>query len=374
MFLLITIFIIGFIFEYINGFHDAANSIATIVTTKALSLKMAVIWAAGFNFCAYFIFKNMTVAKTMTHLINGNSFNLEVILVGLIAAIIWNLITWYFGIPNSSSHCLIGGLIGSAVTMNGFSVLNMSNISLILIFIVLAPLIGMVISILITFLLLIKKPYVKSVVFMSIILLIFFLVKFNNTFEKWGLLSLGIIFTFILFVIYLKRFDYSKTNKTYKNMQFYSSAIMSIGHGGTDSQKMIGIFALVLINENKITDLSHLPIWVPLSCYSFIALGTLSGGTRIIKTMGTKITRVTPFEGVCSETAAAISLFTANNLGAPVSSSHTLTGAIMGVGMVRRFSSVRWSVIFTLLWAWILTIPLSAFLAYLIFQLYLLFH
>jgi len=331
--LLVVIILLAFGFDLINGFHDAANSIATVVSTKVLTPLQAVIWAAFFNFVAYLIF-DLSVADTIAKTVDTSAITLTVILAGLVAAIIWNLLTWYFGIPSSSSHTLVGGFAGAAIVhAGGIDVVHMGKVLKIVSFIILAPLLGMIMS------------YLLSVIILHI----------------------------------TRRGNPARLNKWFKSLQLLSSALFSIGHGGNDAQKVMGIIAaalLVYFNgvdpamvpewarvemvNGKIHDIPH---WVILGCYTAISMGTLMGGWRIIKTMGGKITKITPFEGVAAEGAGAILLFGTEAFGIPVSTTHTITGAIMGVGISKRFSAVRWGITINLLWAWILTIPVSMALA-----------
>lgn len=333
--LLIIIIILAFVFDYINGFHDAANSIATIVSTKVLTPFQAVLWAAFFNFLAFFVSKYIigefkignTIAKSVT-LEPGDHLALYVVLAGLLAAIAWNLITWFFGIPSSSSHALIGGFIGAAVARYGtFAVVVSQKVIPIIIFIVAAPVIGMVIAFIITTIIVNlarnARPY-KA--------------------ERW-----------------------------FRRLQLLSSAAFSLGHGGNDAQKVIGIIGAAMVSSQYIGSLNDIPTWVPISCFIAIGLGTMSGGWRIVKTMGTRITKVTPLEGVSAETAGALTLYLTEHLGIPVSTTHTITGSIIGVGATKRISAVRWGITISLLWAWILTIPVSALMGatiYFIFHLF----
>src|SRR5205809_5787955 len=364
--LLIVIIVLAIIFDFINGFHDAANSIATIVSTKVLTPFQAVIWAAFFNFVAYFIFSDHGVANTVAKTVVAGSYDLVVVLAGVIAAICWNLLTWWYGIPSSSSHTLIGGFAGAAIAHSGFSSINWSlngGISLTLLFILLAPIIGMVISIFITIVTIQRKFWLKiSIIIITVASCLIF-INFKKPFEFWALLALGTIFVLSYFYNHLRGETASRTTKMYKRLQLVSSASFSIGHGGSDAQKTIGIIGAAMVAQNIIPDIKSLPEWVPFTCYAAIGLGTMSGGWRIVKTMGTKITKVTPLEGVCAETAGAITLFTAANLGAPVSTTHTIAGSIVGVGATKRLSAVRWGITVNLIWAWILTIPVSALLA-----------
>ncbi len=366
--LLITIIFLCVAFDFINGFHDAANSIATIVSTKVLTPFQAVVWAAFFNFVAFFIFSDHGVANTVAKTVHSDSINLVVILSGVIAAIIWNLITWWYGIPSSSSHTLIGGFAGAAIAHAGFGSIDNAIILKTLMFIVIAPLVGMIISVFITLVTIQKNFWLKVGIISLVIAACIMFVPFKKPFEKWALLGLGIVFILTYFYNYLKGENAYRTGNMYKKLQLVSSAAFSIGHGGSDAQKVMGIIcAALVVNHNNggygIERIEDMPNWVPLLCYSAISIGTMSGGWKIVKTMGTKITKVTPLEGVCAETAGAITLFTAANLGAPVSTTHTITGAIIGVGATKRLSAVRWGVTVNLLWAWVLTIPISGLLA-----------
>ena len=331
MALLVSIIALALIFDFINGFHDAANSIATIVSTKVLTPFQAVLWAALFNFVAFFIAKYIIgefgIANTVSKTVYEDFITLPVILSGIIAAITWNLLTWWFGIPSSSSHTLIGGFAGAAIMNSGFKAIHATVIMKIASFIFLAPFIGMLVSLLLS-------------------MLIHYICKKANP---------------------------HKASTWFKHLQLVSSALFSIGHGLNDSQKVMGIIAAALIAAHPIglglgiQSMNELPNWVALACFTMISLGTMSGGWKIVKTMGTRITRVTPFEGVVAETAGALTLYLTEILRIPVSTTHTITGAIIGVGATKRLSAVRWGVTKNLLVAWILTIPISALLAALIF-------
>ena len=364
--LLIVIIVLAVIFDFINGFHDAANSIATIVSTKVLTPLQAVIWAAFFNFVAYFIFRDHEVAHTVAKTVNAGSYDLVVVLSGVIASIAWNLLTWWYGIPSSSSHTLIGGFAGAAIAHSGFGSINWSlngGISLTLVFILLAPIIGMIIAMFITLVTIQRNFWLKiSIIIITLGSCLVF-IHFKKPFEFWALLVLGIIFVTSYSVNHFRAESAFRTMNMYKKLQLVSSASFSIGHGGSDAQKVIGIIGAAMAAEHLIPDIKHIPNWVPFMCYTSIGLGTMSGGWRIVKTMGTKITKVTPLEGVCAETAGAITLFTAANLGAPVSTTHTIAGSIVGVGATKRLSAVRWGITINLIWAWVLTIPVSALLA-----------
>jgi len=315
--MLLVVIVLALIFDFINGFHDAANSIATVVSTKVLSPLTAVIWAAMFNFLAYWIFE-LKVADTVSKTVHAENITLLVVIAGLIAAIIWNLFTWWLGIPSSSSHTLIGGFAGAGVAhAGGFFALQMDKILPTVYFIVLAPIIGMILS------------YLVAAVTMH-------LSRHSNP---------------------------GKIDNSFRKLQLVSSALYSLGHGGNDAQKVIGIIAAAMLSHGMISDIHHIPPWVPLACYSAIAAGTLFGGWKIVKTMGQKVTKLTPFEGFSAETAGAITLFVTQYFKIPVSTTHTITGSIIGVGLTKRISAVRWGVTIKLIWAWILTIPISGLLA-----------
>jgi PiT family inorganic phosphate transporter len=389
----IVIIVLALIFDFINGFHDAANSIATIVSTKVLTPFQAVIWAALFNFAAFFIFKDHgvanTVAKTVKPDVVSGYIGLVVVVSGLIAAIIWNLLTWWFGIPSSSSHTLIGGFAGAGVAYGGWSAINSDPIIKTASFIIIAPLVGMLIAFIISlwFLLSFRKDFLPKIVSILMILFVGWFLYSNlilNRAElaskthfktyiwqvifytknfKWILLCF-ILTVFAVFTFWLNTLNAHRSNLWFKRLQLISSAAFSIGHGGNDAQKVMGIIMAALVaNDPSKYSIDHMEWWVPIACYSAIALGTMSGGWKIVKTMGTRITKVTPFEGVAAETAGAITLFVTEALKIPVSTTHTITGAIMGVGATKRLSAVRWGVTINLLWAWILTIPISALLA-----------
>jgi phosphate/sulfate permease len=555
MTLLIVIIALALIFDYINGFHDAANSIATVVSTKVLTPFQAVLWAAFFNSVAYFIFKDHAVANTISKTVNKEFITLPVILSGLIAAIFWNLLTWWYGIPSSSSHTLIGGFAGAAIahalSVKGLNyswgkIVESDIILNTIFFIFLAPMIGMVISIFITAVTIMRNIWTRiliigGVTFLTLILFDHFehskmdenvqkflkldkykkevkaaaqklalnpqdssefltataklekakpnyekikalvdeydemgaakiartsmdsgwlkdieasrlkdevrnlndylilearsvsdsaarieynfakdatekykeplkkycakelsadstlaaisaiypirdankervrkkletfsienslvkeIEKADNSSIEWGIIFTAILFSLVyLYVEKIRTPTAFKVANMFKKLQLFSSAAFSIGHGGNDAQKVMGIIAAALIANGNIQNFSDLPIWVPVACYLAIGLGTMSGGWKIVKTMGTKITKVTPLEGVSAETAGAFTLFFTGQMGIPVSTTHTITGSIMGVGALKRLSAVRWGVTVNLLWAWILTIPVSAVLA-----------
>lgn len=333
--LLVLVIILAFIFDFINGFHDAANSIATVVSTRVLNPLQAVLWAGFFNFVAFWI-SDLKVADTVSKTVDSGAITLGVIFAGLIAAIIWNLLTWWWGIPSSSSHTLMGGFAGAAIAHAGWDVVNIPIMRKTFMFIFLAPIIGLTISYLI-----------------SVILLWVCMKGHPSKLERW-----------------------------FKRFQLASSALFSIGHGGNDAQKVMGIISAALIvycaqaglaadttpewmhivtkEVDGKTKIKHIPEWVVIGCYTAIAMGTMFGGWRIVKTMGTKITKLAPFEGVAAETAGAATLFGTQIAGIPVSTTHTITGAIIGVGLTKRISAVKWGVTGKLLLAWIITIPISA--------------
>jgi len=384
---LIVIIILALVFDYINGFHDAANSIATVVSTKVLTPFQAVLWAAVFNFVAFFIFKDHGVANTISKTVKSEFITLPVVFAGLIAAIAWNLLTWWFGIPSSSSHTLLGGFAGAGIAHAGtFAAIEADPVIKTASFIFLAPLVGMIVAFIISlwFIHAFRKGILPKLLSVAVIAFVIFFLWFNLELDpaklkshyesyilkviffsknfKWILLGL-ILIVIAIFTLYLSHLNANRANKWFKRLQLVSSATFSIGHGGNDAQKVMGIITAALIANGTIQRFEQMPIWVPLACYTAIALGTMSGGWRIIKTMGTRITKVTPFEGVAAETAGAITLFATENLKIPVSTTHTITGAIIGVGATKRLSAVRWGVTVNLLWAWILTIPVSGLLA-----------
>jgi inorganic phosphate transporter, PiT family len=387
---LIVIIALALIFDYINGFHDAANSIATVVSTKVLTPFQAVLWAAVFNFVAFFIFKDHGVADTVAKTVKAEEVQgtkmMIVIFSGLIAAITWNLLTWWFGIPSSSSHTLIGGFAGAAVAHAGFDAINSAVVLRTAMFIFLAPLVGMIMAFIISlwFIHSFKKGIIPRLIALTVLAAVALFLYKNLEFDsaklkshydsyflkvifysknfKWILLAF-ILSVMALFTIYLSSLNAKRANQWFRRLQLVSSAAFSIGHGGNDAQKVMGIITAALIASGSITEFGQMPVWVPLACYSAIALGTISGGWKIIKTMGTRITKVTPFEGVAAETAGAITLFVTEAMKIPVSTTHTITGAIIGVGATKRLSAVRWGVTVNLLWAWILTIPVSGLLA-----------
>lgn len=363
--LLITIIGLALIFDYINGFHDAANSIATIVSTKVLTPFQAVIWAALWNFAAFFlavfVFGGFKIGNTIAKIVNENFITLEVIFSGLVAAIAWNLLTWWLGIPSSSSHTLIGGFLGAALTHAFIG--NYNEIRAI-----------QEVSSLEAFKLSIEKIFTQDVVVYGKVISIFlfiFLAPFIGMF-------VSVVITLIIINL-CKNSNPHKAETTFKQLQLASSALFSLGHGLNDAQKVMGIIgaALIYYHVEMIQDPAYTTliesarfdyfadhyIWVPLVSFIAIGLGTMSGGWKIVKTMGSKITKVTSLEGVSAETSGALTLFLTDHLGIPVSTTHTITGAIIGVGLTKRVSAVRWGVTISLLWAWVLTIPISALVA-----------
>ncbi len=331
MSLLITVIVLGLIFDYINGFHDAANSIATVVSSKVLSPFQAVLWASFFNFSAFFVAKYLIgefgIANTVSKTVFTEYITLPIIFSGLIGSIFWNLLTWWFGIPSSSSHALIGAFAGAAIAAHGFNSVNSETIIIISLFIVVAPLIGMI----------------SGVIFSSITLHI------------------------------AKNSHPSRAVTWFKRLQLGSSGLLALGQGLNDSQKVMGIIAAALISYSStykdvpawlyLDNIDNIHTWVPLACFSFIALGTLTGGWKIIKTMGSSITKITPVEGFAAQVSSAFTLFFVTLFHVPVSTTHVVTGSIVGVGSLKRLSAVRWGVTQKLVVAWIITIPISALVA-----------
>jgi PiT family inorganic phosphate transporter len=522
--LLIVVIVIALLFDLVNGFHDAANSIATVVSTKVLTPFQAVVWAAAFNIVAFWVF-DMSVGNTVAKTVDNSSIDLWVILAGLMAATVWNLFTWYLGIPSSSSHTLIGGFAGAAVAHGGFDVIAGGEIIKVVLFIFLAPIIGGVIAFAIALVTISRRFFLKFIVVLAGTAFLYFLmdymVEFMDMKKEMMWITMGMMFIFILAYIYYmlvhgKRQTALKESNMYKRLQLLSSAAFSLGHGGADSQKVMGIICAALmvygnmqrdvhqedkINENfrisEVMQIEHndedghkkkykpeygtiadvtfyvegddvidlktqevifheeklntsysnapkfesfkevdealeklhiytkgdnifdaankelifedkalnpsyskagmftssiegaelkdgykiktkvnsetMPFWISFGCYLMIGIGTLFGGWKIVKTMGTKITKVTPLEGVCAETAGALTLFTVSQMGIPVSTTHTITGSIIGVGATKRLSAVRWGVTINLLWAWVLTIPVSGLLAAIFYYIILMF-
>jgi PiT family inorganic phosphate transporter len=320
--LVVFIILIALIFDFTNGIHDSANSIATIVSTRVLTPRQAVAWAAFFNFIAFLVFGTSVASTIGKGLIDIREITPIVVLAGLLGAIAWNLITWYLGLPTSSSHALIGGYLGASIAKAGFGVVILGGWTKTILFIFLAPIIGM---------------------------------------------ALGMFFIFVTMKVLEKNNARPQAVKKWsKHMQLFSAAAYSLGHGGNDAQKTMGIITTLLVSAGFISTFK-IPFWVVLAAQSAIALGTLMGGWRIVKTMGQKIVRLKPIDGVCAETASAISIFLATYFGVPVSTTHVITGAISGVGAAKRVSSVRWHITFRIVWAWIITIPAAALVGSVIF-------
>ena len=320
--LVIAVVAIALIFDFVNGFHDAANSIATIVSTRVLKPWQAVLWAAFFNFISFLVLP-LAVANAIATIVDTNVISIGLVFAGLMGAIFWNVLTAWMGLPSSSSHALIGGMIGAGVAKAGWDVINMTTLSKTLVFIVYSPLLGLLLA-----------------------------------------FSLIILVMWLIHRITAKR----AVNRSFRGLQLVSAAAFSLGHGANDAQKTMGIIAALLIGSGHLDasvldDPEAFPLWIVLSCHAAIALGTMMGGWRIVKTMGTKLTKLEPMGGVCAESSAAATLFLASHYGIPVSTTHTITGAIVGVGSSKRLSAVRWNVARRVVWAWVLTIPGSALVA-----------
>ena len=317
MVLVVTIVLIALAFDFINGFHDAANSVATIVSTRVLTPRMAVIWAAFFNFIAFIVF-DLHVAKTIGKgIISPSIVDDAVLISALSGAIVWNLITWWYGLPSSSSHALMGGLIGAGVAKGGFKVVGVPAVTKTAIFIVVSPVIGMLLA----------------------------------------------ATMMVLLAWLLRRRTPGRVDRWFRRLQLVSAALFSLGHGSNDAQKTMGIIYVLLISKGYLTMNAAIPMWVVIICQLAMGLGTLSGGWRIVKTMGMKLTKLKPFGGFCAESGAAIMLFLAGHFGIPVSTTHTITGGIVGVGWVNNPASVRWGVALRIVWAWVFTIQSAAIIA-----------
>lgn len=323
--IIIATIAIALIFDVINGFHDAANSIATVVSTRVLTPRAAVLWAAFFNFAAMFVFRP-EVAKTIKSIVHIDASDpgfVYVVLAGLIGAIVWDLLTWFWGLPTSSSHALIGGLVGAGIAHKGISIIEWPKVWTTVKFIPLAPMIGM---------------------------------------------GMGLIFMVAVYWVFRRWTPYN-VDRLFRKLQFLSAAMYSLGHGGNDAQKTMGVIVTLLVAAGYLAPNTELSLthsntlWIILSCHLAMALGTALGGWRIVKTMGMRITKLKPVGGFCAETAGAATLFMATNMGIPVSTTHTITGGIIGVGLAQRVSEVKWGVATRIIWAWVLTIPLSAFIA-----------
>jgi PiT family inorganic phosphate transporter len=316
----VAIVALALLFDFTNGFHDAANSIATVVSTRVLTPRLAVIWAASFNFIAFLVF-HTGVANTVGKTVDSSVVSEAVVFAGLIGAVAWNFLTWWLGLPTSSSHALIGGFAGAGIAKAGFDVLNAASLEKTVLFIALSPLLGM---------------------------------------------ALGFLLMLVNLWLF-RRATPARVDRLFRRLQLVSAAAFSLGHGGNDAQKTMGIISALLVGAGHLQLKANgdlpVPNWVVLAAYSAIALGTLSGGWRIVKTLGQRITALTPVGGFSAETAAACSLYLATFLGIPVSTTHTITGAIVGVGSTRRLSAVRWGVAGRIVWAWVLTIPAAATVA-----------
>jgi PiT family inorganic phosphate transporter len=315
--LVAAVVFVALVFDFVNGFHDAANSIATVVSTRVLSPRWAVVWAAFFNFIAFLIFDTHVANTIGKGVVDPQVIDTAVVFAALVGAIVWDLVTWWFGIPSSSSHALIGGLAGAAVAKSGASVLDTAGLTKIGVSIVLSPLFGLALGF-------------------------------------W--LMVMVLWTF-------RRSTPARIDGWFRRGQLVSAALYSLGHGGNDAQKTMGIITVLLYANGFLGETFHVPLWVVLACHAAMGLGTLSGGWRIVRTMGLRITKLKPVGGFCAETGGAITLFLATNLGIPVSTTHTITGAIVGVGSVMNASAVRWGVAGRIVWAWVLTIPCSAFIS-----------
>ena len=321
--ILIALIVVALAFDFLNGLHDAANSIATIVSTRVLRPQHAVAWAALFNFAAFLIFGSHVAQTVGTGIISADIVDPRVVFGALMGAISWNIITWALGIPSSSSHALIGGLVGAGTAKVGISAIVWGGLAKTSAAIVLSPLMGLVLAM---------------------------------------LLYLIVSWLFVRYTPYA-------VDRTFRSLQFASASLYSLGHGGNDAQKTIGVITILLYSQGYLGGEFHVPFWVMFSCYAAMGLGTLIGGWRIVHTMGSRITRLRPFQGFCAETGGAITLFTATALGIPVSTTHTITGAIIGVGAARSVSAVRWKVANNIVFAWIVTIPATAFMAALFYAL-----
>jgi PiT family inorganic phosphate transporter len=319
----VLIVLVALAFDFFNGFHDAANSIATVVSTRVLTPRVAVAWAAFFNFAAFLIFGTAVAATIAKDVVHTDVLTNAVIFAGLLGAIAWDVLTWFFGLPTSSSHALVGGMSGAAVAAAGWDALIGSGLQKIAVFIVLSPIVG-------------------------------FLMGFTL-----------MVIVFWLFHRYRK---VDKLNRGFRRMQLVSAAAFSLGHGANDAQKTMGIILALLIANDILPATAGVPLWVVLSAHTAIGLGTLFGGWRIVHTMGSRITKLQPVGGMSAETAAAMTLFFTAHSGIPVSTTHTITGAITGVGTTQRLSAVRWGVASRVIWAWILTIPGSFAVAWLVYQ------
>jgi len=314
---IVLLIILALFFDFLNGFHDAANAISTVVATRVLSPNRAVVWAASFSFVAFLVFGTHVAGTIGKGIVHADIIDTHIIFATLVGACLWNLITWWFGLPTSSSHALMGGLVGSAIVKAGFGAVVPSGIFKILAFIVLSPLLG---------------------------------------------LFLGTTIGVIVYRIFQKSTP-RNVDSFFRKAQLASSAAYSLGHGGNDAQKTMGIITGLLFSQGLLTGPFHVPFWVIISCQAALSAGTLMGGWRIVKTMGNKITKLRPVDGCCAETGAALSLYIASFFGIPVSTTHTVTGSIIGVGSLKGLSAVKWGVAGRIVWAWIITIPAAATMA-----------
>ncbi|WP_395611686.1 anion permease [Allosphingosinicella sp.] len=326
-FIIIALIGVALLFDFLNGLHDAANSIATVVSTRVLSPQVAVVWAAFFNFISFLFFSHAVASTIGKGIIDPSIVTTSVIFAALMGAIVWNIITWVLGIPTSSSHALVGGLVGAGVASHGFGAIVASGVIKTTVFIFLAPIFGMILAILL------------------------------------------VIITSWLF----KPVAATTSDRVFRRLQLVSAAAYSLGHGANDAQKTMGIITVLLFSQGLLHGEFHVPMWVVIACQAAMGLGTLMGGWRIVHTMGSKITRLTPHQGFCAETGGAMMLFGATAFGIPVSTTHTITGSIMGVGAARRASAVRWGVAGNIIIAWIVTIPAAALVAALAYWLTRLF-
>jgi inorganic phosphate transporter, PiT family len=327
-FLLYAVIGVALLFDFVNGFHDAANSIATVVATRVLKPAQAVAWAAFFNFIAFKFFGTHVAKEIAKGVVDQHIISIGLIFAALVGATFWNILTAYLGLPSSSSHALVGGVVGAAIAKAGGHVVIVEGLRKIGVFIVYSPLIG---------------------------------------------LALGFVFTLIVMRITHRIRNPHAVNRVFRSLQLVSAAAFSLGHGANDAQKTMGLIYALLIAEGRLNDKADVPMWVVLSAHSAIGIGTMFGGWKIVKTMGTKLTKLQPVGGVCAESAAAAVLFFVSGRGIPVSTTHTITGAIVGVGSTSRLSAVRWGVARRVVWAWVLTIPGSAIVAALVYKLISLF-
>ena len=315
-FALCALIAVAFCFDIFNGMHDAANSIATVVSTGVLSPRAGVVWAAFFNFIAFLVF-GLAVAKTLgTGIVNEHAIDPAVLLGALVGAIVWDALTWWWGMPSSSSHALVGGMVGAGLAKGGTAAIVWPGVIKTVVAIILSPLVGFVLAVI-----------------------------------------LSVITTWIV-----RRCNPFRTDRVFRVLQLGSASMYSLGHGGNDAQKTMGIIAALLFTQGKLGDHFHVPLWVVLSCHAAMALGTMVGGWRIVHTMGSKITPLKPFQGFSAELGGAITVFTAIAMGTPISTTHTIAGAIAGVGSVKSFGAVRWNIAREIVFAWVLTLPAAALL------------